>query len=67
VKGLLMPRLPSSIVAVATVAMHLLLVLLFFVVFTPLAMLLRALRVDMIGARRGEPAGSYWRRRGAKR
>jgi hypothetical protein len=58
-----MARLFGPIVAVATVAMHLLLVLLFFVVFTPLALLSRAFRIDLIGARRDGQAGSYWRRR----
>ena len=62
-KGALMSRLPAPIEAIATVAMHLLLVLMFFVVFTPLAFLMRALRVDLIGARRDGQAGSYWRQR----
>ena len=61
--GGVMSRLLESIVAAATVAMHLLLVLLFFGVFTPLAVLLRALRIDLIGTRRDERAGSYWRQR----
>lgn len=58
-----MTRLPPPFAAIATVTMHLLLVLLFFVVFTPLALLLRALRLDLIGARRDGRAGSYWRQR----
>jgi len=61
--GGVMSRLLEPIVAAATVAMHLLLVLLFFGVFTPLAVLLRALRIDLIGTRRDERAGSYWRQR----
>lgn len=60
--GTPMARVFAPIVAMATVAMHLLLVLLFFVVFTPLAMLCRAFRVDLIGMRREGQAGSYWRR-----
>ena len=55
--------MPSSLVAIATITMHLLLVLLFYVVFTPLALLLRLLGVDVIGLRRDERAGSYWRRK----
>ena len=55
--------LVATITAVATVTMHLVLVLLFYVVFTPLALLLRLLGVDLIGLRRDERAGSYWRRK----
>lgn len=58
-----MTRLPPAIAAIATVTMHLLLVLLFFVVFTPVALLLRALRLDLIGSRRDDRAGSYWHQR----
>lgn len=58
-----MTRLPPLVAAIATVTMHLLLVLLFFVVFTPLALLLRALHLDLIGSRRDGRAGSYWRQR----
>lgn len=61
--GGMMSRLLEPIVAVATVTMHLLLVLLFFGVFTPLAVLMRALHIDLIGTRRDERAGSYWRHR----
>lgn len=58
-----MTRLPPPIAAIATVTMHLLLVLAFFVVFTPLALLLRAFGLDLIGSRRDDRAGSYWRQR----
>ena len=49
--------------ALAAVAMHLALVLLFFGVLTPLAVLLRVLRVDVMGTRRDAGAESYWRGR----
>lgn len=45
--------------------MRLLLTLLFYVVLTPLALLLRLLRIDVIGRRLDERAASYWRERGA--
>jgi hypothetical protein len=45
----------------ATVAMHVLLVLLFYAAVAPLALLLRVLGIDVIGSRPNERATSYWR------
>jgi hypothetical protein len=45
--------------------MRILLTLLFYAVLTPAAMLLRALRIDVIGRRFDERAGSYWHQRGS--
>lgn len=41
-----------------------LLLLLFYVLLTPVAVLLRLLRVDVIGRRLDPRATSYWRQRG---
>lgn len=41
-----------------------LLTLLFYAVLTPAALLLRALRVDVVGRRFDDSAASYWRRCG---
>lgn len=43
--------------------MRLLLTLLFYGVLTPLALLLRALRIDPLARRWDARAGSYWRTR----
>jgi hypothetical protein len=48
--------------ALAALALRLPLALLFYVLITPLALLLRALRIDVLGLRRDESAQSYWRR-----
>ncbi len=50
--------------AITTLMMHVLLTLLFFALLSPLAMLLRALGVDVLGLRRDERATSYWRKTG---
>jgi hypothetical protein len=42
-----------------------LLTLLFYMVLTPTALLLRALRIDVMGRRFDTRAASYWRQRGA--
>jgi hypothetical protein len=47
--------------------MHLLLVLLFYALLTPLALLLRLAGVRGLGAGRDERAPSYWRRCGRPR
>lgn len=55
--------------ATGALALQLLLALLFYGVVTPVAVLLRALRVDVSGLRRDERARTYWRtraRRGAQ-
>jgi hypothetical protein len=46
--------------------MQTLLAVLFFALFSPVAMLLRALGVDVLGLRRDERATSYWRKTGSK-
>jgi hypothetical protein len=43
--------------------MRILLTLLFYAVLTPAAILLRALRVDVMGRRFDQGAGSYWHQR----
>jgi hypothetical protein len=53
------------ITAIGTVVMQGLLALLFFALFSPLAMLLRALGIDVLGLRRDERATSYWRKTGS--
>ncbi|HEV8689530.1 MAG TPA: hypothetical protein VGQ91_04475 [Ideonella sp.] len=45
--------------------MRILLTLLFYAVLTPAAVLLRALRIDVMGRRFDERAGSYWHQRGS--
>jgi hypothetical protein len=47
--------------------MRILLTLLFYLVLTPVALLLRVLRVDPMGRRFDERAASYWRQRGPGR
>jgi hypothetical protein len=42
-----------------------LLTLLFYLVLTPVALLLRAVGVDLMGRRFDTRAASYWRQRGA--
>ena len=44
--------------------MRILLTLLFYAVLTPVAVLLRVLRIDVMGRRFDERAGSYWRQHG---
>jgi hypothetical protein len=60
----------TVITAIGTLVMQVLLAVLFFVLFfvlfSPLAMLLRALGVDVLGLRRDERATSYWRKTGSK-
>ena len=46
-------------------SMRILLTVMFYAVLTPAAILLRALRIDVIGRRFDERAVSYWRKRGA--
>lgn len=53
--------------AAGMVAMHLLLVLLFYAVLTPLALLLRLVGMRGLGAGRDEGTPSYWRRCGRPR
>lgn len=48
---------------VATLAMHLFLIVLYYLVVTPLAVALRAAHLDALGLRRDERAGTYWRKR----
>jgi hypothetical protein len=55
----------TVITAIGTLVMQVLLAVLFFVLFSPLAMLLRALGVDVLGLRRDERATSYWRKTGS--
>jgi hypothetical protein len=55
--------LRQALAVAGTVVLHLALVVLFYAVVTPLALVLRALGIDTIGARRDERAASYWRRR----
>lgn len=44
-----------------------LLTLLFYLVLTPVALLLRAVGVDLMGRRFDTRAASYWRQRGASK
>jgi hypothetical protein len=55
----------KPLAAIATLVMHGLLALLFFVLVSPLAMLLRVLGVDVLGLRRDDRATSYWRKTGS--
>lgn len=56
----------TVITAIGTLVMQALLAVLFFALFSPVAMLLRALGVDVLGLRRDERATSYWRKTGSK-
>jgi hypothetical protein len=57
---------PLSVIAgIGTLVMQVLLTLLFFVLFSPVALLLRALGIDVLGLRRDERATSYWRKTGS--
>lgn len=49
--------------AVALVALHLSLGLVFYLVLTPVGALLRLLRIDVLGLRRDARVASYWRGR----
>lgn len=53
--------LRRTLAIAATLAMHLFLVLLYYIVVTPLAFVLRAVHLDALGLRRDERAGTYWR------
>lgn len=55
----------KPLAAIATIVTQVLLTLLFFVLLSPLAMLLRALGIDVLGLRRDERAASYWRKPGS--
>jgi hypothetical protein len=55
----------KPLTAIGTLVMQALLAVLFFALFSPLAMLLRALGVDVLGLRRDERATSYWRKTGS--
>ena len=56
----LLDGLRQALAIAGTLVMHLALVILFYAVITPLAVTLRALRIDLIGNRRDERAASYW-------
>ena len=59
----LVAGLRLSAALAATLLMHLLLVALYYLVVTPLAVALRAARLEALGLRRDERARTYWRRR----
>ena len=55
--------LQRAAVLVAVLALHLSLILLYYVIVTPLALALRAVHLEALGLRRDERAGTYWRKR----
>jgi hypothetical protein len=57
----------ATLAPAATIALQLVLAIVFYAVVSPLALLLRALGIDVLGARRDERAASYWRARSRSR